>query len=136
MGRESELNPRVREFGKGQIPAGPAIVRDAYGRGLAEGDHIQLPPWPAQIFTVKTITPVMDPNLPAGLLDVTLACVVKFRAVRNQMNPEFIRVLTALETAGASHATAARAEGERLENQAVEPGGVAEATDEEGKDRS
>jgi hypothetical protein len=129
MGRDSTRNSHVRQFAAGQIPSGPPIIRDAYGRGLAEGDQVQIPIFPIQLFTVRTITPVLDPNVPSGMLDMVMTCTVKFRAMRNQLNQEFVRVLTAFETAGVQSAIAAKPDADKIEAVDEPPAGAGDGGD-------
>jgi hypothetical protein len=95
MGTEARTNPGSREF------TGPAVVLEARGRELKEGDEIILQiPGPIY-FRVAQITPVLDPALPPGLVYVHVGCMLTFTAKRSQINREFIRVRTG-EEAGPS----------------------------------
>jgi hypothetical protein len=75
----------------------PEQLRDAFGRVLSVGDqctlHLPKPP----LFRVAQIVPVFDPKLPPNLMDITVQCVLRFRAARDESMQEFVRVLTAEE---------------------------------------
>jgi hypothetical protein len=90
---ESKLNP----FARRTNVVLPEQLRDAFGRVLAVGDHcaLHLPQLP--LFRVSQIAPVFDPKLPPNLMDITVQCVLKFRAARDEAITEFSRVLTAEE---------------------------------------
>ena len=78
----------------------PPQVRDLYGRVLQPGDGVTLnTPYP-QVFKVQRVSPVVEPDAPAGFMEIELVSMVRFRAVRNQVNQEFCRVLQVAETIG------------------------------------
>ena len=89
MGRDSRINP----FARGTEIGLPAIVRDAFNRPLSEGDLVYVETGRRDPFRVSKIVPVVDPSVPANLMDITLTCSVKFRAPRNQANQEFVRIM-------------------------------------------
>ena len=89
MGRDARFNLGSR----------PKQVRDCFNRVLAEGDGVILNTSTPQVFQVRTITPVLDPSLPAsGFVDIMLTAQVKFRAPADQANQEFVRVIAKAET--------------------------------------
>ena len=74
-----------------------ASTLDARGRVLQEGDEIILNIRGPIYFRVANITPILDPNAPANMLQVHVAAILTFMAKRGAMNNEFIRVRTAEE---------------------------------------
>lgn len=94
MGDVARLNPQSREY------TGPAVVKEARGRVLQEGDEIILSLPSPIYFRVAKITPVLDPTAPPGLLHVHVGSMLSFVAKRGQISREFIRVRSA-EEAGA-----------------------------------
>lgn len=88
---------KVNPFAKGTGVILPEQLCDALGRALKEGDQLILSLPKPSLFTVEKIAPVFDPNGPANLMDITVRCRLKFRAVRDEHIPEFLRVLTAEE---------------------------------------
>lgn len=95
MGSGARSNPASTEF------TGPAVVLEARGRELKEGDEIILSiPGPIY-FRVAQLSPVLDPALPPGLVYVHVGYMLTFTAKRSQLNREFIRVRTG-EEAGPS----------------------------------
>ena len=94
MGILSRLNPAAKDY------RDAAVVLEARGRVLQEGDEIILSlPGPIY-FRVAQITPVLDPAAPPGLLNVHVGCMLSFVAKRGVVSREFIRVRSA-EEAGA-----------------------------------
>ena len=93
MGQGSRLNPFARSTTVGL----PAVVRDLFGRPLEEGDkvylHVQVPP----PFMISKIQPVVDPTQPQNMMDITVTCVLQFRATRNAPNQEFTRIIEGRE---------------------------------------
>lgn len=91
MGNESRLNPGARDF------TGPAVVLEARGRELKEGDEIIVSiPGPIY-FRVAGIQPILDPSAPPGLVQVHVGAMLTFGATRGKVNREFVRVRTAEE---------------------------------------
>lgn len=101
MGRDErfqkEIASQLGNAGRGL----PAIVRDALGRGLAEGDLIALTTQALPQLKLTAIDPVVDPRVPNAehFLDITLKATLRFRCAKNQTNPEFVRVAEATEFA-------------------------------------
>jgi hypothetical protein len=95
MGSESRFNPGSTDF------RGDAVVLEARGRVLQEGDEIILSVPGPIYFRVAQITPILDPAAPPGLYHVHIGCMLTFSARRGAINREFIRVRTA-EEAGPS----------------------------------
>lgn len=72
-------------------------TRDARGRVLEEGDEIIVSVAGPIYYRVASITPALDPGLPADMLTLVIRADIKFLAQRGKVNPEFIRVRTAEE---------------------------------------
>ncbi len=81
---------KINQFARGTTVALPPIVRDIMGRPLKEGDRIILNPVAPPPWGITKIVPVLTG--PANMMDITITCTLKFRAVRDQVNQEFIRV--------------------------------------------
>jgi len=78
-----------------------AVVRDAYGRVLREGDYVLLDqPLVRQPVKVTAIAPVVDPSAPPNLMQITFSMTYQFRCVRNERAVEFLRVATKEEAEG------------------------------------
>jgi hypothetical protein len=86
MGIQSRRNPNV------QLAQGPARVRDAVGRVLEIGDEILVLTDKA-VMRVASISPMMDPQAPAGAMMVTMVCRIVLVAPRDQQvdNVYFLR---------------------------------------------
>lgn len=76
----------------------PPIVRDLYGRSLVEGDKVSLHLQVPSLFQIQSITPSVDPKMPPNMMEVVVACRLRFIAVRDQPNAEFCRVIAASES--------------------------------------
>lgn len=112
MGRDARSNPRGRfggpalfGAGGGRIVTESPQVLDAYGRPLQEGDIIHLQTPINQPFRVQSVRPVVEPGLPAGLMEITVQCVARFHAPRMQRAQEFVLVLTKEEAGQGPSAT-------------------------------
>jgi len=78
-----------------------AVVRDAYGRVLREGDYVLIEqPMVRQPVKVMAIAPVVDPSAPPNLMQITFSMTYQFRCVRNERALEFMRVATKEEAEG------------------------------------
>lgn len=104
MGRDERANLKglpggAPLFGAGgnRISTQPPEVRDAYNRALQVGDLCILPADNVSPFQVTKIAPMVDPNVPAGMMEVVLTCTVRFLAPRAQPQREFSRVMTVQE---------------------------------------
>ena len=79
----------------------PPQVRDGLGRLLTVGDFLHLQTVNVQPYRILKIAPMPPaPGQPPGLMEVVLQSTVRFAAVRDQGNIEFLRVRTAEEAAG------------------------------------
>jgi len=93
---EHKQNP----FARGTRVDLPAVVRDLYGRVLAEGDKILLnTPQVPVLHVITAMAPAVDPKLPANTMEIILTCKHRFIAVRDQANPEFVLVIAKDEQA-------------------------------------
>jgi hypothetical protein len=85
------VKSRMQETGSRETTATSAL--DAIGRPLAEADGIfridlNGPP----LFRVAGIQPVVDPNLPPGLVDVHVICFHTLRAKAGVPIPSVVRI--------------------------------------------
>jgi hypothetical protein len=100
----------------------PPQIRDLYGRVLREGDGVTLHTLYPQVFKVAQIIAVVEPDVRPGCMDITLVSTVRFRAMRNQVNQEFARVLQVEEVVGRQQGgTGAGAQAEPDETPEPEP---------------
>jgi hypothetical protein len=76
----------------------PAQVRDRHGRVLGVGDAVQVHTPVPPLFLVQRLETVEQPGAPPGLMEVEVFCRLRFHAVRDEQNVEFLRILTAEET--------------------------------------
>lgn len=90
---ESKLNP----FAKHTTIVKDPVIKDVFGRPLHEGDQVLLQTGMMQPFIVTKCAPVVDPGQPANLMDITVSCTLRFRAVREERAQEFVRVMEASE---------------------------------------
>ena len=90
---DSKLNPFARKTAITKDP----VVKDLFGRALAEGDTLYMQTAVPPPFKVVKIVPVVDPNQPSNLMDITVSCQLRFRSVRDESVQEFVRVMTADE---------------------------------------
>lgn len=89
---------RVQNQGALEIPTLPAIVRDAFNRPLSVGDLVIVQTGRHDPFRVTKIAAVTEPNVPPNLMEIVVSVTLRFRAVRNQANQEFVRIMEFSET--------------------------------------
>lgn len=81
-----------------EIPTLPAIVRDAFNRPLSVGDLVIVQTGRRDPFRVTKIASVNDPGVPPNLMEIVVSVTLRFRAVRDQANQEFVRIMEFSET--------------------------------------
>jgi hypothetical protein len=88
-------------IGPGGQPARPDIICDAIGRPLQAGDRIQVEVGHPHLFEVVSISPIVDPNAPADVVDNNLVIIVratlKFVSGKGEAAQEFLRIAQAAE---------------------------------------
>lgn len=89
---EARFNPRAHDFRPTQ-----AVVQDARGRALQDGDEILLAMKTPPYFRVMGVVPVLDPRAPAGTMLVHVGTMMTFTVRADRPTPELIRVQTAAE---------------------------------------
>src|SRR5258708_4537833 len=101
MGREERGNMRGLPGGQalfgpggGRISSQPAEVHDAYNRPLQVGDLVMLPVDNVSPFEVTKIQPLIASDVPDGMMEIVLRCMVRFVAPRAQPQREFSRVMS------------------------------------------
>ena len=115
MGRMERLNQQQQARIKAQFAAGvhngSGRIRDRFGHVLAPGEAVLFSPAMAQVFQIADLQPVVDPRLPAGLVQVVLIPIepVLVRAEQPQAELVHLPELTArlLKAAEAASETAA-----------------------------
>lgn len=92
MGNDARNNPFSREH----KPVIDGVV-EMRGRKLEIGDEVMLNTGNPIFFRVIDIRPVLDPNMPPGLMQIEVAAAIHFFAPKGQTQIEFIRTRTAEE---------------------------------------
>lgn len=98
----------------------PPNVRDLYGRILQTGDKILLnTPQVPQLYQVMSLTPTVDPKLPPNTMEIILSAKLRFVAVRDAPNPEFVLVIQnenePIKTEEPPQSTVAKGNGETVQ---------------------
>ncbi len=74
------------------LSAGQVSPLDRFQNPIRMGDKVLYKTPYDLIFTVQAITPVLNPNVPPGLMDVILTVTVPLRVAANQPNPNAVIV--------------------------------------------
>ena len=81
--RQEQLAQQRRQFAQA-VARGQLSALDRFGHPLSEGDDVLLRGDADPVFTVAAVGPVVDPNLPPGLMQVTLTTTFQYRVQAGQ----------------------------------------------------
>lgn len=89
--KQQQMQEASRQFLRA-LSAGQAGAPDRFGKMIQPGNQVLYRTPFDLIFTVVSVTPVLDPNSPPGLLDVTLSVTFPLRVPANRVNPNAVIV--------------------------------------------
>lgn len=84
--RQAQMQAASRQF-LNALSAGQAGARDRFNNIIEPGQKLLYKTPFDLMFEVVAVAPVLDPNVPPGMMDVTLAVRFPLRVMANQPNP-------------------------------------------------
>ncbi len=75
-----------------QFQSGSLAALDAFGRPLEIQDDVLYQPPSALIYKIMAAAPILDPQAPPGLLQLTLVCTVPVNVMSGQPTPNLMLV--------------------------------------------